>query len=419
MIDFINKAKKLGIDLEIFENNSKQIAIKIDSSKIRTYEISDSKLYKIKNCIDNKFFTITTEKLSDELFDKILKVANNIENVDSDEFANGNISEKVITPITIEDDFLDKLIKATASLKKEYSFNEVVLTIYLSFESKNIKNTIGTSLYQNNNAVDITAELIFDNQGKTESKFLYRSFCDLKFDEIISKFKSEIEYEMFGIKQLNVSSGKYNVILKNGVMGSLINKFMKDFEASEINKKISYFTNDFNQKIASSKFSLIEDPQNKKLPRCQLFDTEGSQTIYKEIIKNGIFNAKLYNKKEAIKENIESTGNSYGFTNVYIKKGNSSFQELVVKMNDGIIIDDVFGTHSGINNITGDISLQASGKLVSNGKIIGPLKNIILNTNFKELLNNINEIGNDFETRGKMSTVSILFDNISITGNEE
>ena len=70
---------------------------------------------------------------------------------------------------------------------------------------------------------------------------------------------------------------------------------------------------------------------------------------------------------------------------------------MVSKLNNGVIIDDVEGLHAGINHITGDISLQAKGKMVKDGKIVKSLNMIILSTNINELLNNVIEVGSDLE----------------------
>ncbi len=419
MKEFIERAKSLNMEVEILKTNQKQISFELDSNKIRQYEILDDVLYKVKCCIDGKYFSLNTEKLDDELFDKLKLTAKYLENDDKDEFAVESINEDVIYPIKLDKDLMEQFKKIVKNLKKQYSFKEVSITFKSEFKSETIENTLGTKLYQNNNFIDIYISLVYENNSEIETKFISRTYCNLNLNLILDLLNKEIKYENFGMEQLKIKTDKYNVVLKNGVIASILNKIMASFSAEHMDKKISTFTNDFNKKIFSSKFSLVEDPQSNLLPKKRLFDSEGSKTIYKDIIKNGVFKSKLYNKKEAMKDGVTSSGNANGFSNVYVKKGDVSFEELVSEMNSGIIIDDVFGTHSGINLITGDMSLQANGKLVSNGKIIGSLKNIILNTNIKELFCNLKEVGNDFETRGNMSTVSMLFNNVSITGNDE
>ena len=54
---------------------------------------------------------------------------------------------------------------------------------------------------------------------------------------------------------------------------------------------------------------------------------------------------------------------------MYLMPGFLSFDELVKKLNNGVIITDLKGLHSGVNTVTGDMSLEAKGYLVENGII--------------------------------------------------
>ena len=87
-------------------------------------------------------------------------------------------------------------------------------------------------------------------------------------------------------------------------------------------------------------------------------------------------------------------------------------------LDNGIIINNIEGLHAGINHQTGDISLQSTGFMVENGKIVKALDMIILQTNIIELLTNVIEVGNDlYGINPNSSSVSLLLDNITISGN--
>ena len=84
----------------------------------------------------------------------------------------------------------------------------------------------------------------------------------------------------------------------------------------------------------------------------------------------------------------------------------------------GVIINNVEGLHAGINTSTGDISLQSTGYLVKDGKVVKALDMIILQTNIFELLSNVIEVGNDFkEFSTSCAAVSLLLSDITISGN--
>ena len=109
----------------------------------------------------------------------------------------------------------------------------------------------------------------------------------------------------------------------------------------------------------------------------------------------------MYNLKTAKKDNIKSTGNASGTgiapSNFYIKPGISSYDEEVKAMKKGIIVTALAGTHAGANPISGDFSLQTSGFLVEDGKIVKPVALITSAGNYLELLSNVTAVCDDLE----------------------
>ena len=104
---------------------------------------------------------------------------------------------------------------------------------------------------------------------------------------------------------------------------------------------------------------------------------------------------------------------------MYVKCGNKSFDELVKDLDNGIIIDEAVGFHSGVDKKTGNISVQAEGLYVKSGKIIKGLNMIILQTNIFEVFSNVLEVGNDLSKDNlNISAPSLLLENITIAGKE-
>ncbi|MGL6100882.1 MAG: metallopeptidase TldD-related protein, partial [Fusobacteriaceae bacterium] len=156
------------------------------------------------------------------------------------------------------------------------------------------------------------------------------------------------------------------------------------------------------------------------------FDAEGVPTKPKNLIENGILKTYLYNLKTAKKDGVESTGNAakggYKGTmgissfNLYLEKGDESFETLLNRIENGILITGFSGLHSGLNSISGDFSLATEGFLIKNGKVEKPLNQITAAGNFFDLLNNIECIGDDlkFNLSG-VGSPSLIVKNISIS----
>jgi PmbA protein len=73
--------------------------------------------------------------------------------------------------------------------------------------------------------------------------------------------------------------------------------------------------------------------------------------------------------------------------------------------------------HSGANSITGDFSLAASGFLVENSCVVRPVEQITIASNFFEMLNNIEEIGDDlYFSSSAVGSPSVIVKGVNISG---
>lgn len=259
----------------------------------------------------------------------------------------------------------------------------------------------------NNNGVDISSsrtnhvcsvELI--NESDEKNTVVFKDKLDTKeidVDLIVSSLKEELGIK---INEESITTGKYNCIIKNNVLNVLLGYIIGGINAERVSEKTTFLEGKLNKKVFSEKLNIKEEPLNKDLPGYTLFDDEGTFTYNKSIITNGVLNTYLYDKKEALKNGCEATGNAYGgisTRNMYVVPGNDNFDELVKKVNNGLIIDECMGYHASVHINNGEISLQAFGMIIRDGKIVSSFKPVVMTTNFIELLSNIEEIGNDLE----------------------
>ena len=175
----------------------------------------------------------------------------------------------------------------------------------------------------------------------------------------------------------------------------------------------------------SKKFTLIENPHSKEYPYFyRAFDDEGVATYKKAIIEKGVLKTFLYNIEAAKEAKTTSTGNGYGGAAIGIssaflevKPGKKTKEEMVEKINNGIQITSVQGLHAGMNPLSGDFSLQASGYRIENGKITTPVNLITIAGNLFEVFKDIDEVGNDLHlSYSGILTPSVSVKKLAISG---
>lgn len=421
----LSYAKTENLDLEIFAITNDEITIEYTNDLLTSYKLQNIKSYNLKAIIDGASVTAKVldisnpeevikslryaRTLTDELDEDTLTETGNLENTERKDVS--------VNPAVIK----DNIENFNAEIIKNYPDVRKIFTSY-NFEKDfyEIYNTNGTKLIDTNYHAYYMADIVIN--GSAEKSIACDKYVMAKepdFTLFKCKVIETIESALNKVHHQSVITDKYKIILDNKCAHDLLSSFALDFHALNISKKQSVFTDKLNEKIFSDKITIVEDPTNKELIGTRLFDGEGTKTYYKKIVEDGIFKTILYNKKYAKKDNTISTGNSYGVKNMYILPGVKSKDELFNLVDKGIYIDDLMGLHSGINHLTGDISIQCEGFLIENGKKTTGLKQIVLSTNIFELLGGVLEVGSDLEFFGSDGgSPSLLIDNITIAGKE-
>jgi PmbA protein len=152
----------------------------------------------------------------------------------------------------------------------------------------------------------------------------------------------------------------------------------------------------------------------KKSAASRSFDDEGVATSYKELVSKGVLKTFLHNLVTAKKDGVKSTGNGFGGgvgpVNLKLEAGSSNLDEMIKSCEKGIFITNVQGAHAGVNAVSGDFSLQASGYYIEKGEKIRPVALITVAGNFLEMLKDITMVGNDL----KMSYYGVTSPSIKV-----
>ena len=242
--------------------------------------------------------------------------------------------------------------------------------------------------------------------------------------------KRAVKEAVDGLNGAPVASGKYRVLLRNNVAAALLSTFSGIFSADNAQKGLSRLKDMEGQDIAAPCVTLMDDPHRPGSASSAPFDGEGVATRKKAVIENGRLTTLLHNLKTAHKQGVKTTANaargSYSSgvgiapTNFHFQPSEVSFDDLLNKTGDGLMITDLQGMHAGANPITGDFSLAAKGFTVKNGKLADPVSQITVAGNFYQLLKDVEAVGNDLEFRAPgvscYGSPSILIGNLSVAG---
>lgn len=439
MEEFKNEAFKAALDLgassaEAYYVENEDFSVAVLDGEIDEYSLSGKMGFNLRVEYEGKNGYAYSEVLKDAkiLAQKAIDNAKSIENEDAHPMQ-GKCEYVSIAKKEYKSDSLSEREKIDIALKLEEKTKNIdervkrVQECALSngLVKRHISNTLGLFAEEERKYTLAYVIPVAQNETDVRDGFAYR-INDGVFD-IDSLAKEAVEESTLLLDAQSVSAGKWDVIFKNKAMMDILSSFSSMFSADNVQKGLSLLNGKIGERIASDKINITDDPFNEYNPRS--FDGEGTPSQKTVLVEKGELKGFLHNLKTAKKDNVESTANAIrsakgtigvGPSNLLIEAGEKSFDELVEKLNSGIIIKDVSGLHAGVNAVSGQFSLIASGQLVENGKITRSVDQITVGGNFIDFMKSIEEIGNDLEFSlpggTSFASPSVIVRGLSISG---
>jgi len=436
------RAEELNLtEYELYYHQSDSMEINAFEQEIDQYS-NNSEIGVSFRCVFNEKMGYSyTEKLNEEeaiaIVDHAKESSLYTENDDKQFIYDGNdeIDENLLAfrneDISTEDKFKFALNLEKNVLDESNKVSSVIETMYNEkFSRYGIINSKGLNRqYQTNNIFALVFPVIKE-QDKAYSKYSYKStssFNNLNVNELAKEAVKKVEAKIGG---KSIPSGSYKVVIENETMAQLLQTFSGIFSSENTQKGLSLLKGKEGSMIASPNVTIVDNPHLEDGAYTFPFDSEGVATSSKKVVENGKLVTLLYNLTTANKENRKSTGNGFKSSyqspvtvlpsNFYIENGESTFDQLVQKVENGLLINQLEGTHAGANMVSGDFSLAASGFKITEGKITSPVEQITISGNFFDLLNKIEAVGSDlsffFPWDGYFGSPSIIVSEISVAG---
>ncbi len=201
---------------------------------------------------------------------------------------------------------------------------------------------------------------------------------------------------LLGAKPL--PTGTYRAYLEPRALAQLLSFFWSMWSAKAVLEGKSPLKNKLGQRIASPLLTLLDDPAHPQGLDNAPFDDEGVPAKKTTLIEAGVLRSFLHNSETARKLGHENTAN--GRRSYKSVVGVMPFNLVVapgqgVAIEEGVVVTELMGVHAGANPITGDFAVQGLGLLVKDGEPT-PVENFVLAGNFLDLLQNISAIGDGF-----------------------
>lgn len=418
--------------VEIFATKEKNLSLGLYKGKLDDYEISNMHSVVIRGIYNGKYCTVGVENLVDDninyYLDKLIENAKTITVSEPAIIFEGSKEYAVLDEELFDfskvpfEDKLNYIKDLETGVDSCLEVTQIESTVYseIVFETS-LVNSKGLNLKRNGSYAYGYALGVF--QREDDIKVNYEIEIAKKFSDLNASKQAQKTVEK-GVAKLGgqtIPSGKYPVVFSNEKFADLLAVYSSNFIGESAYKNMTSLKDKVGQKIANEKVTLIDDPLNEKAPFRYSFDDQGVACRTKKVVDKGVFTGFLHNLKTAKLFNVEPTGNAFkGISpiNFYLEPGEKSFAEIIAPIEYGVYIDDLASLHAGVNSISGDFNLQASGFLIKDGKIDHPIKMIVVSGNFFKILNDVVEIANDLKfTLSDFGSPTVFVGDLVIAGN--
>lgn len=177
--------------------------------------------------------------------------------------------------------------------------------------------------------------------------------------------------------------------------------------------------------VFDSGFTLVDDPLLDGRSGSRPFDDEAVPSQRLPLIERGRVSGFVYDLETAVRAKVPATGHgrrsTFGkpqaaYSNLSIGPGTLTFRELLAQIRDGLLVDELLGVGQG-NVIGGAFSHPvALAYRVTNGEVVGRVKDAAVAGTVYKLLKRIAGIGKNVQWMGSVGAPAMVLEGVAVTG---
>jgi len=223
------------------------------------------------------------------------------------------------------------------------------------------------------------------------------------------------------------TSRRTTVVLDPFVTAALLGVIGGTLNGEAVAKGRSLFKDRIGDEVANPIFTLVDDPTNPLAYTATDLDGEGLAARRNMLIEGGVLKAFTHNSYSARRMATRSTANAVrggyagtpgvGCLALQLLPGTRDQQSIIADVDEGVLVQSVQGLHSGVNSISGDFSVGASGLLISGGAVGAPVREFTIASTLQRMLLDVAEVGGDVEWLPmRAAGVSLVIRDITLSG---
>ncbi|MGF1539880.1 MAG: TldD/PmbA family protein [Pleurocapsa sp.] len=425
----IDLANKRGIEAEVYYRQANDTPIEFANNRLKSLETTATEGIGLRVIADDRLGFASSSDLSrwEELVDAAVATAAIGDPVEFElarDFNSVTAATKYQSPTT------EELVAVGENLIQQvHQYNpDILVDVSFSNSFSKVRLATTTNVYAERSRQTLSA-VLSGNLVRGEDflqAYAYEVTSDRQPDyqgilqKLIQKYQNAKE-------SATVRSGSFPVLFTPSAASSTFGRmFGTIFSGQSVVQKASPVADKLGEKIFDERITVYEDP-TIGVAACT-FDDEGTPTSKKKLIDRGVVQQFYWDRRWAARQGIKSTGNGFrggisrpspSLVNICFESGQTSVEDLIAGMSEGIIVDGVLGAGQS-NILAGEFSVNVDlGYKVEGGRIVGRVKNTMVAGNIFEAFNNLVDFSDRPEWVGSSSYLPyILFSRLGVAAKQ-
>ena len=297
-----------------------------------------------------------------------------------------------------------------------------------AFGEAAVATTTGIRVAGRENGCYLSVGSLADDGDETQTGFGFAVGRDIAELDVAKAAREAVERATRLLGATKPASRRITVVLDPFVTAQFLGIIGGTLNGESVVKGRSLFADRLGDQVANPLLTLVDDPTNPLAYTATDIDGEGLAARRNVLIENGRLNMFVQSSYSARRMGVATTGNglrggyagspSAGCLALQIVPGARSQADIISGIDDGILIQQVQGLHSGVNSVSGDFSTGAAGLLISKGSVGAPVREFTIASTLQRMLLDIVEVGGDLEWLPMSATgVSLVIEGVTLSGS--
>ena len=260
--------------------------------------------------------------------------------------------------------------------------------------------------------VEVTIE---DREGNKYSDYWWESSSRFSSLDASDCGRVAVRRAAAQIGSKPVCSGKYNMVVATEAASKMVSPLLRALNAYSIQQGNSFLSDSLGRKIFPEGMTLMDCPHRKGESGSKLFDSEGTATSEVPIIEKGVVKQYFINSymsgKMGMPQTVEDATRPVLMP--WPEPGLDQ-EELMRRVGNGILVKEFNGGNS--NSATGDFSFGITGELFKDGKVAGPVNEMLVTGNFIDLWSHLTAVADDCRPCMSKLIPTLAFSNVDFNG---